>query len=458
MKKTWILIILLSTLLILASCGGGGGGSSDDDDDNIGDLAALDISGAKSVFISSNSNVNTLYSLGLGSIQKSSSDQEENSLWKILENNSIQKVNMLDKNKKKISLHYCGDDLVPVLISAVNDNFFAIAFMTESHYQNNISYIQQGWIYPQIAFLVRKSDGAIYKLKTIPSTLNLTVKVINNFNLFKTDGMGNMYYIGNDDGSNRGYIVKVNLSTFSSTAITPSTQDVQKFEVDDAGNILYSGTSTSFMDHISRIRSTAGEYNIFPFEWLPLTWHGLDGALYYIDGLNVKRLNPSTLESEIYGVLPDYPFRYGVNDNYYCFNFNNCTYSFGQGGLSEVYNSTATPRNIPYTGDVTDIPLYNCCYYATEDYLYIAGKDDFPNQNNSILVRVDPTTGTTKQILGNEYDVYSFVVSEQDGIIFNALRKSESKRIIGKVSTSGGVVNILDETNNAQITHMEQLK
>ncbi len=442
MKKTWILIILLSALLILTSCGGGGGGGGGDDDDNIGDLAALDISGAKSVFISSNSS--TLYSQSLGFGQKSSSNQGGNSLWKILENNSIQKVNMLDKNKKKMSMRQYGNELVPILISTVNNNFFVVCFMDSTRGNS---------IYADFACLVRKTDGAIFKLKSLPYVVNNENDIFNK-NLFKTDGLGNMYYLSHDDFySNRRYVVKVNLSTFSSTSITPSTQDVERFEVDDVGNMIYSGTSANIFDHISRIRSAAGVYDVLPIEYLGLVWHGLDGALYYISELNVKRINPSTLASEAYGVLASAPSWYGVNSTYYNFNFNNCTYVFGASGLTELYNSTATPRDIPYIG--VSMSYITPQYCLTEDYLYIAGKD---TSHNYILFKVDPDTGTCTQILGNEYEIYSFSASEQDGIIFNALRMADGKRIIGKVSTSGGAVTVLDQESNAQITYLERIR
>ena len=376
MKRKWIFMIFLSSLLFLASCGGGGGGSGSGDDDNIGDLVAFDISGAKSVFISSSTS--TLYSHGLNSIQKSSENQNGSAIWKILENNSIQKVNMLDKNKKKISLLQYGNELVPVVISAVNDNYFVVGFMDSSRGNS---------ICVDFACLVRKSDGAIFKLKSLPYVENMENSIFNE-NLFKTDNLGNMYYLAHDDFySNRKFIVKVSLSSFSSTIVTPSTQDIQYFNVDDSGNIIYSGTSTSIFDHISRIRSAAGSYSVLPIEYLRLVWHGLDGALYYIDNLDVKRINPSTLESETYGILPGGQSWYSVNDISYCFNFNDCTYCLGSNGLTEVYNSSATPRFIPYAGVSMSYTIPKYC--LTEDYLYIAGKDSLQNY---ILIKVNIPT------------------------------------------------------------------
>ena len=90
-----------------------------------------------------------------------------------------------------------------------------------------------------------------------------------------------------------------------------------------------------------------------------------------------------------------------------------------------------------------------------EDYLYISGKD---SSHNYILIKVNPATGECTQILGNEYEIYSFSVSEQDGIIFNALRMVDGKRIIGKVSTFGGAVTVLDQESNAQITYLERIR
>lgn len=436
------MIILLSALLIPTSCGGGGGGGGGSNDDNLGDLAALDISGAKSVFISSSSGA--AYSSGLGSTQKTPGNQNGSSLWKILDDNTIHKVNMLDKNRNKLSLRYDGMDMIPVLISPVNDNFFVVGFMDSSRGNS---------VYADFACLVRKSDGAIFKLTPLPYVIN-DINDIRNKNLFKTDSLGNMYYLGHDDFyTNRRYIVKVNLSSLSSTILTPSTQDVEYFELDDLGNILYMGSSTSIFDHIVRLRSVGGEYKVIPHEYLNYVWHGLDGALYYLEDLNVKRINPNTLDLEPYGVLPSAPSWYCFNNLLYYFNYNNCTYVLGTDGLSEVYNSTATPRDILYTGISTPITIYS--YDLTDNYLYIYGKD---SSHNYFLIKVDPDTGVCSKILGNEYEIYSFSVSEQNGITFNALRMADGKRIIGKVSTSGGTVTFLDEDSNAQIAYLERIR
>lgn len=120
--------------------------------------------------------------------------------------------------------------------------------------------------------------------------------------------------------------------------------------------------------------------------------------------------------------------------------------------IYEAYNPSGKPRFVS---------LANCALKSitavesTENFYYIAGTD---SNNNTLLIKVNPTTDAWTNLLPqNDYDVYAFTASETDGIVFNALRMSDGKKVIGKVAIDGGQVTIIDQESNAQVTCLERI-
>ena len=103
-------------------------------------------------------------------------------------------------------------------------------------------------------------------------------------------------------------------------------------------------------------------------------------------------------------------------------------------------------ENINFASSVYLKSVSDC--KSNGNYLYIAGMD---STNNTMLFKYDytlkddtTTRGKTQLLPLNDYDVYSFTVSENDGITFNALRLSDGKKIIGRVGLNGGDVSVID--------------
>lgn len=122
------------------------------------------------------------------------------------------------------------------------------------------------------------------------------------------------------------------------------------------------------------------------------------------------------------------------------------------GEICEVYNQSGNPRKVSLAGleikTVLDV-------VSSEHYYYIAGSD---KNNNTFLVKINPVDDSYKHLLPlNDYDVYAFTASESDGVIFNALRMSDGKKVIGKVGINGGKITMIDEESNVQVTYLERI-
>lgn len=120
--------------------------------------------------------------------------------------------------------------------------------------------------------------------------------------------------------------------------------------------------------------------------------------------------------------------------------------------IFEVYNESNNPRVVSLKNfEFNTISSV----ISTENFYYIAGTD---SKNNTFLIKVDPTTDEyTNLLLQNDYYVFSFTASETDGIVFNALRLNDGKKIIGKVGINGGDVTIIDEESDVEISYLERI-
>jgi hypothetical protein len=286
-----------------------------------------------------------------------------------------------------------------------------------------------------------------------------------------------MYYkIWNySNGNSSQKIIRVNLSGVDSLVgetVSPSTDNVDVFDVDKNGNIIYSGYSTSDISKsIIRIRKANGGLKNVIGGGFYNDWVGLDGCIYYQGPYQDGQWNSTTQQYENrgytikkvtidadynvsesdYGLLSDYISRYSS----YKIEIKNriiIVTTNSNGNIFEVYNQSASPRSFSYAGlTLKSVTAVN----STENFYYIAGTD---NSGNTILIKVNPEDDSCTNLLpDNNYEVYTFTASETDGITFNALRMSDGKKIIGKVGINGGAVTVIDEESNAQISYLERI-
>ena len=470
MKIYWIILVLLSSLLIFTGCsGGGGGGGNSSDYSSIKNLSYIDISNAKSVYIGTNSIIQKV----MGKTSSNPIIESKYSLYKI--NSSISKVKYLDENKNEIDFISDENDskiLTPVFISDLNDDYCVGGYYW--FYTDGSLSLDGDKIDPQYLFLIRKNDGNAFRLKKIGLDVNGYDKGDPEYfsplnkQFFEADGRGNFYYINNgsfleDEDSNGGYsthvgdyrrISKISVSgngRVTSTDITPLTDDIMCFEVDNQGNIVYQTGPRSGSKR--KIRTVSGSYMDFAevaglinpdFFNIPV-WKSTDGCIYYSYMSNIMKFNPGNMIPEPYGAG-------GLGSGYYRFILNDRTCLVNSSGILEVYNSTATPRFIPFAElEVSNIS--HAC--ATENYIYVSGKDI---SSNYFLIKVTPDTGANTKILWNNYEVLSFTASEADGIVFNALRILDGKRVLWKISAGGGPETILRTEEDAEVYYLERIR
>lgn len=451
MAKVYVALAAIATLAFgLFSCSGGG--------NNVIPLTFytpltspvlkyLDLSNAKSLYISGGSGTSANKADG---ISASVSGQEHKKIFKITDSGYVEEVKYLNGEKKEIAITN-----QPVAIFTVNNDYIFVGF---GYSATSIS----------TGYLVRKSDGAVFDMKNagVPCMSSNDWK---NAPVFHTDKKNNMYYRNYDysNGNSSQKIIRVDLSGVDSLVgetVSPSTDNVEVFDVDKDGNIIYSGYSAlDTSQRIKRIRKANGGLknvdNLYDYNY----WVGLDGCIYYFyyqsgvwtSDYPIKKV---TIDADYNVSESNYGFLSNRNiDRYrsYKIEIKNriiIVTTNSNGNIFEVYNQSASPRSFSYAGlTLKSVTAVN----STENFYYIAGMD---YSNNTILIKVNPEDDSWTNLLpDNNYEVYTFTASETDGITFNALRMSDGKKIIGKVGINGGAVTVIDEESNAQISYLERI-
>lgn len=408
----------------------------------------LDIVDATNLYVSTGSAANRSV-VGSSNVKK---------LFKITEAGYVEEVKYLDENKNEISFSLQPDEIL-----SVNDEFVFVGFRNQEY---------STWI--TSSYLVRKSDGAVFDMeKTDHPQKNYSDYA--NAPMIKTDRNNNLYFL-----TFSGEIVQVNLSgadTLTATTVSRSTDKATLFDVDRNGNVIYSGSleSNPAIGFTRLVKKNGGFDNLVKDMYS--YWIGYDGNIYYQAGMDDEYYWEGEYDAQT-GIRPTsgYPIKkleideaYKLNNTLYgytnLFNYRDAEFykidvqnrSYiiysKEAHIAEVYNDSAKPREVVL--DSLDIKTITAIS-VTEKYYYIAGLD---SKMDTFLVRIDPLDDTCKFLLPrNEYDVFSFTVSETDGVVFNALRMNDGKTVIGQIGIDGGDVTMIDEEGDVMVTCLERIK
>lgn len=416
---------------------------------NESSLRYLDIVGAKNLYIGTSNTVNR-------AAERSSTTQK---IFKITDEGYIEEVKYLDENKNEISISQ-----QPNGIFSVNENYILITFTSSS-------------------YLVRKKDGAVFDMAKVgfPETASQFINV----SMIKTDRHNNLYFITIDylDNTPFNKIVKVDLGGgdfLNATVISASTDSVSFFDVDWNGNVIYNGClKSNNSNFVYRIRTANGR--IKNLGEMAVYWVAPDGNIYFqsrnYDEYKKEEYNYETGETIYYGwpikkITIDSSYNIEEIDVYgyitsnelgaeiewganYKIDIQNKVFIISpmRPSIFEVYNEESIPRLVTF--DSLDIDTITAVS-STENYYYVSGID---SDRNTFLVQIDPNTDSVVNLLSqDEYVITAFTASETDGIVFNAERRIDSRKIIGKVGINGGDVSIIiDEESDVEITYLERI-
>ncbi len=425
MKKTIPILILLFTIIsLLTGCSVDGEGG--DDNPTKYSISSIDISGAKAVMISPNTtSINNMLSVA----RSSSAD---NIFVKIKSDGTFEKVSVLDKNGNQL------DNVFPSNIYDCNDTY--IIFVINE--------------YP---YLTNKITGSTYDLSVVGVPEMLRANGGYDGEIRKsiyTDSDNNIYYLYN------GIVKKIDITNPNAVTAMNYTPDVyyissvDDFAVDNSGNIIF--TYQNNFIRYTKIKKTNNSLTSLA-QPSYLSYTGYDGIIYY---------QPATTSmSSASGIIQKVDIDSGSNITYS--NYGNITVPGQTGGQgyrwlyfedriiitqstrkTEIYKTGGFPstKTLSFLSSDT-LKILKC----STDYYYVATKQ-------GAILKIDPANNDsyTTLINNDEYDYYKMTVTNDDTVLFYALRLSDSKKVIGKIS-SAGTVSIIDDTLTDEVILLEKL-
>lgn len=365
-----------------------------------------------------------------------------NKLYKISDAGNLEEVLITNE---LVSNAQIGEN--PVGVYDVDSSYFIVVYGT-----NELNGVN--------GHLINKQDGRVYSLSDsgFPS-LGGTNTNYKNGKFVSTDQFGNIFFIKRGSYDNHGVfdIVKLDVSNpeaILSSVISPADESIFNFEVDPNGHCIYYGTLKADNNtRVNRIlKNNRGIQNI-PSN--TIFWIGPDNNFYYYsDVLGIKKVVIDNLGNVSTFDYADNSISIPGKGEAYKFSFGD-RLIFAASGTSvtarivEVFNASNTPRTI------ATLPILTISAGAqSSNYYYLAGQrvDATP-----VLIKVDPLSDTSSELyLAGKYDVYSMVVSDNDEVIFSALRLSDGKKVLVKIDSSG-VESVIKESLGANPIVLTQI-
>lgn len=399
-------------------------------------LAKMDITDATTIFLApASSHVNKVRGIAT----------EENNLilYKITNNGIVQEVTYVDENGNELTEEYIPEELHMVQ----NSNYFFVKFRTKQ-------------------YLVNKQTGAVYE------TSNIIIETTQYGNAYfanspsvVVDKTGNMYYKYN----RRVHKIDVsNVDAITDETITPETDAINVFTLSSDGELFYRYYSSDGYKY--RLRSTGGR--LIPCDLSShdsrddnIAFRGLDGKLHIFDRSSLQIitfLDYGNIESQqiltqeennIQNTIYFLHYNGSTDRQPYIINLKDKILAIGTISQALVLDSK---NSSDITGEIFNINNYMNIsdLHYNQSYIYCCGE----SLGQFALVRINPYTYATDIIMQNtDYEIYSFVVQDDDTIIFSGLRLSDGKSIIASIDKKG-TFTILDESLNTNSIILEKLQ
>lgn len=432
--KTKILLSFLSLGLFIAC--------SDSDDSTKSKIAHMDIGDASTLFIAPND---------INATRGSDYMPGQKVLFKITTDGVIKQVTYRDDNGKEVTEEY-----EPGNIIFVDDSpYFFVKF--DGYYIVNK---QTGAVYPSLNI----EQDEEYLPQIGQTVQNGPIKFANEKRI-KSDNRGNIYY-SDHHSSGLNTIHKIDVSDINQLTdetLTPENDKVSMYVVSGNGELLYRYYRDG--EWYQRLRTKSGR--LIPFQIMGeysgndfLAWRGLDDNIHVfdrravsiikfkgnddyevediiVDTCTIHGKTPNCIHNTVYALRP-YPYLIKLSDRYI---------AFGAEGGALIIDSKDRSLITGEIHHVTDMKINDVQYNGS--YIYCSGQLN----GNYAMLRIDPYTFESETVIrDNDYEIYSFVVSNDNSIIFNGLRLSDAHNIIASIDPSGKVSLLQEVSSSTKIT------
>ena len=425
-KKIVKLFLLFLIIFQMIGCSAAGGSGGDDDNPAKYSISSIDISDAKAVMISPNTtSINNMLSV-------KRSPGSKNVFTKIKSDGTLEQVSVLDKNGNQLN------NVFPSKIYSCNDRYVIFMFNGYPYLTNKITGSTYDLSAAGVPEMLRANNGYDEEVrKSIFADIN-----------------DNIYYLNN------GVVKKIDVSNPDAITVRNYTPDIYEvnytddFAVDNSGNVIF--TYEINFTRYTKIKTTNGSLTNLSNPTY-MSYSGLDGNIYFVPGSStinrpagvIKKVN---IAADFNVTYSDYGerrvFGYGYGQSYRWLNFDDRIAIIKDGKKMDVYQSAGLPsasKSLEFLSS-SSLKLLK----SSSSYYYVATKQ-------GAILKVDPDDDSSTTLIdNNEYDYYKMTVTNNDTVLFYALRLSDSKKVIGKISSTGDV-SIIDDTLTDEVILLEKL-
>lgn len=396
-------------------------GCSDEDGYRPSGKARLDLQDAMSIAILTSENINGRMS-----------SVSTKGLYKITTEGEIEELNFVYGEEGE-----SGDDYSTLQIDRlfdVNEDFLAVTgWFYLLDLNGNERYLQ--------SLLVRKEDGAIFDLNFNYWDLN---------GKFQTDADGNIY--AGVFTQNVSHVYKIDIrdtDNLTRTDYLPTGQNSYDFFVDGEGNCLYEYSGNPYSPQVRARKWTGG---IAELQVLSV-WIGANEKTYLLSSDNVdyfiQIFEVSSLgEVKLDTVWSGSPNSINLNTGFLYARIkkeNSVIFTDGHTAWEFFENSKTVQKiELPVTEDNVQV-IYS------DDYFYILSGD--------LIYKISVDDYSYESLLfpgGDQFEVYSLAVSDDEIVQMSALRFSDGKKIIAEFNAEG-VFSIVDEESDKVAVALQRL-
>ena len=417
-------------------------------------LKGIDLSGAKSLFISSKpQNLAPQLTKSI-SLNKSTSNIGEMDaiIYKVMADGSIQEAEYIygDLNETETDTTKNTTlikDTVPIYIENINNDYMLVI------HGKALSGQPFDWIAEQ-TFLVRKKDGATFDF-------GMTARLCCQYptaKLVQTDSAGNLYILLTPSSSNDEpfgvYKISFSADTINKQLVSIQNDSMYHFVVDSLGNLAYmTNQSRRYIKAIGGLVTLPGKD-----AWLASFFlNDLNGTILYYNGASTDpvryyRVDAKNYTLSYYGTstLTTRNLYESVEPHIIKNKKSVIMKNWNSDVFVEVLNKEEELREIPIsTFNFKDVSHIT----SSDNYYYVVGESI---DSNITLIKIDPIDDSYTTLLSGTYDVTSLTVSSDDQVVFKGLRYSDAVNVTATISTTGKVTIIDDATYN-EVTTLVQV-
>ena len=370
-------------------------------------------------------------------------NQGGDNLYKLTDSGEFEKVNYVNPDGTNIDPDLVETKMEVHYVESLDDE---LLFMHGRFtFYDTIGFPLHYW-----QILVRKSDGAIFDFASIAPSRFHSDRFINS-KPFVKDDEGLFYCAANlldangmpINGSTQGptALLRLDVSNVEHPSyinILPTGQVVQKFVVDKAGNIFYQNVSQEGGNDFKIIKRAGGL--IIPDEAFLFPWIGINGSFYSVKGEAIYKLEiqqDDLIEHKVWEWMPSEELSYmpsGIGEGFRI-NRQQTTIGIGSNRIWEFNEATQTVKFTSLPEDL--IPLNYEKLVQTDEYVYM--------YNGSSLYKMNISNYQYTEVTNGKYEFYTFGTGPNNELMFSALRYSDGKKVLGKITSDDNILFINEE-------------